>query len=311
MPFRTFTWESCRRARRRRAGPGALYVDEGDPPVPRRTADRLFLTALREPGPQKGGAFRHWLMWAAVSSFGTMRWRLGLVFGLHLVTVWALTIWGLVWAWGDGVAGVGWNRWQLFLVVLAGLAFLLVIGSSWRAGVDLRGGWLVPMLLACALVVVPLANEWTYPFRLELAPFTLLAAALGLTLVGPLWGLWVDPDATGLALADGAHRAADRGDSRGVDPRRDLPRLARRRRRVPRCVRSQDAHRSGPAVRAPEPQDDGLPRVTQTDSGSGTWARPRPSTPTGPGASARPATACRRGPSSSGCGPRRSPRCAP
>jgi len=175
----------------------ALYVDEGNPPVPRRTADRLFLTALREPGPQKGGAFRHWLMWAAVSAFGTMRWRLGLAFGLHLVTVWALTIWGLVWAWGDGVAGVGWNRWQLFLVVLAGLGFLLVIGSSWRAGVDLRGGWLVPMLLACALVVVPLANEWTYPFRLEVSPFTLLAAALGLTLVGPLWGLWVDPTLRG------------------------------------------------------------------------------------------------------------------
>lgn len=70
----------------------ALYVDDGEPPVPQRTADRLFLTALREPGPQKGGAFRHWLMWAAVSAFGTMRWRLGLLFGLHLVAVWALTI---------------------------------------------------------------------------------------------------------------------------------------------------------------------------------------------------------------------------
>ena len=59
----------------------ALYVDAGEPPVPRRTADRLLLAALREPGPQKGGAFRHWLMWAAVSAFGTMRWHLGVVFG--------------------------------------------------------------------------------------------------------------------------------------------------------------------------------------------------------------------------------------
>jgi hypothetical protein len=175
----------------------ALYVDAGEPPVPRPTADRLFLTALREPGPQKGGAFRHWLMWAAVSAFGTMRWRLGLVFGLHLIAVWALTIWGIVWAWGDGIAGVGWNAWQVVLAALAGLGFLVVVGSSWRAGVDLRGGWLVPTAMTTALIVVPLANEWTYPLELDLDPFTLLAAALVLTLAGPLWGLWVDPTLRG------------------------------------------------------------------------------------------------------------------
>ena len=170
----------------------ALYVDEGVPPVPRRTADRLFLTALREPRPQKGGAFRHWLMWAAVSAFGTMRWRLGYLFGLHLVAVWTLTIWAAVWAWGDGIGGIGWSPWQIVLVALAGLVFLVVLGSSWRAGVDLRGGWLVPTALASLLIIVPLANEWTYPFELELDPFTLLVVALALTLVGPLWGLWVD-----------------------------------------------------------------------------------------------------------------------
>lgn len=175
----------------------ALYVDSGEPPVPRRTADRLFLTALREPGPQKGGAFRHWLMWAAVSAFGTMRRGLGLVFGLHLVAVWALTIWGIVWAWGDGIAGLGWNAWQVVLAALAGLGFLVVVGSSWRAGVDLRGGWLVPTAMTTALIVVPLANEWTYPLELDLDPFTLLAAALVLTLAGPLWGLWVDPTLRG------------------------------------------------------------------------------------------------------------------
>jgi len=175
----------------------ALYVDAGEPPVPRRTADRLFLTALREPGPQKGGAFRHWLMWAAVSAFGTMRRGLGLVFGLHLIAVWTLTIWGIVWAWGDGIAGVGWNAWQVVLAALAGLAFLVVVGSSWRAGVDLRGGWLVPTAMTTALIVVPLANEWTYPLELDLDPFTLLAAALVLTLAGPLWGLWVDPTLRG------------------------------------------------------------------------------------------------------------------
>ena len=175
----------------------ALYVDEGAPPVPRRTADRLFLTALREPGPQKGGAFRHWLMWAAVSAFGTMRWHLGLLFGLHLVAVWALTIWAVVWAWGDGIGGIGWSAGQVALAVVLGLAFLVVVGSSWRAGVDLRGGWLVPTAMTSLLIVVPLADEWTYPFELVLDPFTLLVAALALTLVGPLWGLWVDPTLRG------------------------------------------------------------------------------------------------------------------
>jgi hypothetical protein len=175
----------------------ALYVDEGPPPVPRRTADRLFLTALREPGPQKGSAFRHWLMWAAVSAFGTMRWHLGVLFALQLVAVWALTIWAVVWAWGDGVGGIGWNASEIALALLAGLVFLVVVGSSWRAGVDLRGGWLVPGAMTSLLIVVPLANEWTYPFELELDPFTLLVAALGLTLTGPLWGLWVDPTLRG------------------------------------------------------------------------------------------------------------------
>ena len=175
----------------------ALYVDAADPPVPRRTADRLLLAALREPGPQKGGAFRHWLMWAAVSAFGTMRWRLGVVFGLHLVAVWALTLWAIVWAWGDGIGGIGSGVWQALLTALVIPAFLVLVGSSWRAGVDLRGGWLVPTALTSALIVVPLANEWTYPFELALDPFTLLLTALVLTLVGPLWGLWVDPTLRG------------------------------------------------------------------------------------------------------------------
>ena len=175
----------------------ALYVDAGEPPVPRRTADRLLLAALREPGPQKGGAFRHWLMWAAVSAFGTMRWHLGVVFGLHLVAVWGLTLWAIVWAWGDGIGGIGWNAWQTVLLALVVPAFLVVVGSSWRAGVDLRGGWLVPTALTSAIVVVPLANEWTYPFGLEFDPFTLLLAALVLTALGPFWGLWVAPTLRG------------------------------------------------------------------------------------------------------------------
>ena len=136
-------------------------------------------------------------MWAAVSAFGTMRWRLGVVFGLHLVAVWALTLWAIVWAWGDGIGGIGWSAWQVVLAALVVPAFLVVVGSSWRAGVDLRGGWLVPTALTSLLIVVPLANEWTYPFELDLDPFTLLVAALVLTLLGPLWGLWVDPTLRG------------------------------------------------------------------------------------------------------------------
>ena len=183
----------------------ALYVEKGDPPVPRRTADRLFLSALREQAPveagerrsRKGGAFRHWLMWAAVSAFGTMRWKLGYAFAAHLVAVWALTIWAVAWAWGDGLAWVEWSPWQIALAVILGLVFLAVLGASWRTGVDVRRGWLLPMALTTALIVVPLANEWTYPLRWELSPFTLLAGALALTLLGLLWGLWVDPTLRG------------------------------------------------------------------------------------------------------------------
>jgi Protein of unknown function (DUF1353) len=170
----------------------ALYVEEGEPPVPRRTADRLFLAALRE-SPDKPGRFRHWLMWAAVSAFGNMPRRLGLLFAVHVVAVWALTIAAVTWAWGDKIGWISWTWWQAALVPLGALVFLALIGSSWRAGVDIKGGWLAPMLLGSALILVPLANEWTYPFELELSPFTLLVVAAALMLVGLAWGLWVDP----------------------------------------------------------------------------------------------------------------------
>ena len=173
----------------------ALYVD-GESSVPRRTADRLLLSALRE-SPDKAGPFRHWLMWAAVSGFGTMRHRLGMLFALHVVALWTLTIGAVAWAWGDGVAGISWTWWQALLAGVGALLFLVVLGSSWRAGVDLTGGWLFPTLLTAAIVFVPLALEWTYPFEFDWSPFTLLAAAGLLTIVGPLWGLWVDPTLRG------------------------------------------------------------------------------------------------------------------
>jgi len=173
----------------------ALYAN-GEAPVPRRTADRLLLSALRE-SPDKAGPFRHWLMWAAVSGFGTMRHHLGVLFALHVVAVWGLTIGAVAWAWGDGLAGISWTWWQMTLAAVAAAVFLVVLGSSWRAGVELTGGWLVPTLLTAAVVFVPLAIEWTYPFELDWSPFTLLVAAGVLTLVGPLWGLWVDPTLRG------------------------------------------------------------------------------------------------------------------
>ena len=92
--------------------------------------------------------------------------------------------------------------------VSPGCGFLVVLGSSWRAGVDLTGGWLVPTFLTAAVVVIPLAIEWTYPFRLEASPFTLLVGAGVLILLGPLWGLWVDPTLRGLAVADRGDRSA-------------------------------------------------------------------------------------------------------
>jgi hypothetical protein len=175
----------------------ALYVDEGKPPVARRTADKLFLTALREPGPRKAGPFRHWLMWTAVSAFGTMRHRLGYLFSAHVVLLWGLTIGSFVWAWGDGILGITWTWWQIVLAVAAALTYLVLLGSSWRAGVDLKAGWLAPLGMGAPLILVPLAIEWTYPFRFEFSPFNALVVAGILTLVGPLWGFWVDPSLRG------------------------------------------------------------------------------------------------------------------
>jgi hypothetical protein len=169
----------------------ALYTDPGvTPPVARKTADRLFLTALREPD-QKTGAFRHWLMWAAVSLFGNMGWRLGGLCALHVLAVWGLTIGAVVWEWGPAL-GVSRPWWQVVLGALVVVPlFLTVLGTSWRAGVDLTGGWLSPMALLLVVIVVPLSlldsafDLWS--------PSTLLVAAGLLTAIGLIWGLAVDP----------------------------------------------------------------------------------------------------------------------
>jgi hypothetical protein len=168
----------------------ALYVGRREEaPVPRATADRLFLTALREPG-QKTGAFRHWLMWTAVSLFGNLNRLLGGFCALLVLAVWILASSAVAWAWGPTLS---WHWWEIVLVVAAVPTFLTLLGTSWRAGVDLTGGWLFPQLLLLAALVVPLLLEWPSPFELGWSPFTLLFVATALMLVCPLWGLAVDP----------------------------------------------------------------------------------------------------------------------
>jgi hypothetical protein len=167
----------------------SLYVGRGEEaPVPRATADRLFLTALREPE-QKTGAFRHWLMWAAVSLFGNLNKLLGGVCGVQVLAVWTLSIAGLAWAWGPTLA---WRWWEIVLVVAGAAAFLVVLGTSWRWGVDLTGGWLVPTLLLLGLMVLLLVLKWPSSFDLGWSPFTLFFVATLLMLLGPLWGFAVD-----------------------------------------------------------------------------------------------------------------------
>jgi hypothetical protein len=173
----------------------ALYLDKREEaPVPRATADRLFLTALREPGPKKGGVFRHWLMWTAVSLFGNLNRFLGVGCAVQVVAVWILGVAAVAWAWGPTLA---WDWWQIVLVVAAVPAFLIALGTSWRAGVDLTGGWLCPTLLLLAAVAVPLLLAWPSPFELGWSPFTLLFVATILMLLGPAWGFAVDPTLRG------------------------------------------------------------------------------------------------------------------
>jgi hypothetical protein len=91
------------------------------------------------------------------------------------------------------VPTLAWDWWEIVLVAVGMLAFLTVLGTSWRAGVDLTGGWLSPTLLLLAVAVVPLVLKWPSPFDLDWSPFTLFFVASLLLLVEPLWSLAVDP----------------------------------------------------------------------------------------------------------------------
>ena len=169
-----------------------LYVERGQrEPVPRATADRLFLTALREPG-QKKGTIRHWLMWVGVSLFGTMPRWLGALSLLQVLAIWGLLVAAVAWAWGPAIWDMSWTWWEILIAVVAIPGFLFALGSSWRAGVDLRGGWLFPDAALTAVVAVPLALRWEWPPD-DVSPSTLLFAAAVLMLLGLLWGRAVDP----------------------------------------------------------------------------------------------------------------------
>lgn len=160
--------------------------------VARAAADRLLLTALREPG-QKKGAFRHWLMWAAVSVYGTMRRPLFLrpfFFSLQALAVWGLLITGLVWVWGAGIDSWEWY-WKALVAGVGLIVFELLLGAFWRAGLGFpAGSALVPVLLG-AVALVALSDEWRGPGPTK-AFWVLLVAVLLLPL-GFLWGATVDP----------------------------------------------------------------------------------------------------------------------
>jgi hypothetical protein len=172
----------------------ALVVDEDgiEPPIARTAADRILLSALREPGQQKGGAFRHWLMWAAASVFGTMRaplWLRPAGLALHVFATWGLLIAALLWMWPE----LWPNTWGQVLVALAVVPFfLVVIGSSWRAGANLTEGWL-PTALMTAPILVLLGIAWSGKFELDQnRAFWMFLGVFVLVLLGHVWGFAVD-----------------------------------------------------------------------------------------------------------------------
>jgi hypothetical protein len=165
----------------------ALVVDENGvaPPIPRTAADRLLLSALREPGQQKGGAFRHWLMWAAASVFGTMRaplWLRPVGLVAHVFATWGLLIAALLWMWPELWPN---TWWKVALALAVVPPFLVVMGSSWRAGANVTSGWLPTVLMAApVLVLLGIAGSGR--------AFWLLLGVLALVLLGHVWGLAVD-----------------------------------------------------------------------------------------------------------------------
>jgi hypothetical protein len=186
----------------------SLYVDEGEPPVPRADADRLLLMSLHDPKKAKG-VFRHWLMWAAVSVFGTMGKWPGLIFGAHVYAFWGLLLGAIGWRWGSDIWALGprllpgdfslppvlaviANVLFVAALILAVIALLaLLLGGAWRAGRDNTGGWAIALALLAVVIGALIALEWPLPLKFEWSPLNMLFAALALLLLGVLWGFGV------------------------------------------------------------------------------------------------------------------------
>jgi len=171
----------------------ALIVDRRlEPPVPRTTADRLFLNSLRE-ADGKAGVFRHWLMWAAVSVFGTMRSRIWkpILFCAHVLLLWGFFITAVAASVGPHIWQSPWTLWRItgatLLTLLAIFGFAFVMGLCWRFGVDRSGGWLAPALPLLAICALGAILTWS-----QFTAWLFIAAAV-LACAGVVWGKAVDP----------------------------------------------------------------------------------------------------------------------
>jgi hypothetical protein len=165
------------------------------PPVPRTTADRLFLSALRE-DPEKTGAIRHWFMWAAVSAFGTLRNRV--LFTLNALGVWVALLVSVLIMWGPLIwsGSVGGKLLRIAVALFLVVCFAFLLGLVWRIGVyRLPVGWVLPVLALGALIVVPIFIEWSAE-GLDTWPAWLLIGSLALFVLGLAWR-GVDPTLRG------------------------------------------------------------------------------------------------------------------
>lgn len=171
----------------------ALIVDRRlQPPVPRTTADRLFLNSLRE-ADGKAGVFRHWLMWAAVSVFGTMRSRIWrpILFCAHVLLLWACFTTAVAMSLGPHVWHSPWTLWRIsgatLLTLLGVFGFAFVMGLFWRAGIDRSGGWLAPALPLLTICAIGAYVTWS-----DVTAWLYVSAAV-LAVAGVIWGKAVDP----------------------------------------------------------------------------------------------------------------------
>lgn len=163
----------------------ALIPDAGETAVvPGSTADRLLLTALRDLQVKKGGAVRHWFMWAAVSVFKTFPWWARIAAALHLVAVWAALVWIAVASWPPPLWPDTWSVGTTVLAVAVLAAALVALGVLWRISVTKRVLGPLALIPFEVVAVAGLTESRTF--------WPGVAAAI-LVPLGLLWGRLVDP----------------------------------------------------------------------------------------------------------------------